>query len=138
MNSDRACPSKSYLSSFRPSSSADSVAAVPKKMKTQPWERQVSALPKAIRFTVNGSIFALGDFINALVSFLLVAVTVYFFVIVPVNAITTEGSKLIYRVFADRPRDLENAFSSLDDSQKEEALARSGSQTNSTVVGPLT
>jgi large conductance mechanosensitive channel len=73
----------------------------------------------AIKFTVNGSIFAIGDFINALVSFLLVAVTIYFFVIVPVNAITTEGSKLIRRVFADHPRVLEDAFSSLDDSEKE-------------------
>ena len=73
----------------------------------------------AIRFTVNGSIFALGDFINALVSFLLIAVTVYFLVIVPVNAITTEGSKLFRRVFTDHPHELEDAFSYLDDSEKE-------------------
>ncbi len=32
----------------------------------------------AIRFTVHGSVFLLGDFLNALVSFLLVAVVVYF------------------------------------------------------------
>jgi large conductance mechanosensitive channel len=38
----------------------------------------------AIRFTVHGSVFALGDFINALVSFLLVAVVVYFFVVLPI------------------------------------------------------
>jgi large conductance mechanosensitive channel len=41
----------------------------------------------AIKFTVNGSLFALGDFINALVSFLLVAAAVYFFVVTPVNAL---------------------------------------------------
>lgn len=41
----------------------------------------------AISFTVNGSVFALGDFINALVSFLLVAAAVYFFVVIPVNAL---------------------------------------------------
>jgi hypothetical protein len=40
---------------------------------------------------VNGSVFALGDFINALVSFLLVAIVVYFFVILPINVLTTEG-----------------------------------------------
>jgi large conductance mechanosensitive channel len=73
----------------------------------------------AIRFTVNGSVFALGDFINALVSFLLVAVVVYFFVIVPINALTTEGSKLFDRVFAGRARGMEDALSSLDDSEKE-------------------
>ncbi|MBA3912727.1 MAG: large conductance mechanosensitive channel protein MscL [Acidobacteriales bacterium] len=41
----------------------------------------------AIVFTVNGSIFAVGDFINALISFLLVAMAVYFFVVTPVNAL---------------------------------------------------
>src|SRR4030095_10467647 len=40
----------------------------------------------AIAFEVNGSKFLIGDFINALVSFLLIAAAVYFFVIVPVNA----------------------------------------------------
>ena len=43
----------------------------------------------AIGFTVNGSVFALGDFVNALLSFLLVAAAVYFFVMVPVNALIT-------------------------------------------------
>ena len=68
---------------------------------------------------MNGSVFALGDFINALVSFLLLAVVVYFLVIVPVNALTAEGSKLIHKVFADHARGLEDALSSLDDSEKE-------------------
>ena len=35
--------------------------------------------------TVNGSRFLIGDFINALVSFLILAVVVYFFVVMPVN-----------------------------------------------------
>jgi large conductance mechanosensitive channel len=73
----------------------------------------------AIRFTVHGSLFAFGDFINALVSFLLVAVVVYFFVIVPINAVTAEGSKLIRKVFADHARGMEDALSCLDDSEKE-------------------
>jgi len=54
----------------------------------------------AIRFTLNGSVFALGDFINAMVSFFLVATAVYFFVVLPVNALTTGGSKLIHKVLA--------------------------------------
>ncbi|HUJ26669.1 MAG TPA: large conductance mechanosensitive channel protein MscL [Myxococcales bacterium] len=41
----------------------------------------------ALHFTVNGSVFLLGDFVNALVSFVLVAAAVYFFVVVPVNAL---------------------------------------------------
>jgi large conductance mechanosensitive channel len=41
----------------------------------------------AIAFTVNSSKFLIGDFINALVSFLLVAAAVYFFVVLPVNAL---------------------------------------------------
>ena len=40
----------------------------------------------AISFEINGSKFLIGDFVNALVSFLLIGAAVYFFVIVPVNA----------------------------------------------------
>jgi large conductance mechanosensitive channel len=40
-----------------------------------------------IFFDVNGSRFLIGDFINALVSFLLIAAAVYFFVVLPVNTV---------------------------------------------------
>lgn len=36
-------------------------------------------------FTIHGSQFLYGDFINALVSFLIVSATIYFFVVAPVN-----------------------------------------------------
>src|SRR5438093_4249543 len=39
----------------------------------------------AIGFTINGSSFAIGDFINAAISFMLIAAAVYFFVVTPVN-----------------------------------------------------
>lgn len=41
----------------------------------------------AIIFEVNGSKFLIGDFINAIVSFLLISAAVYFFVVLPVNAL---------------------------------------------------
>jgi len=41
----------------------------------------------AIAFAVNGSKFALGDFLNALVSFVLIAIAVYFFVVLPMNTL---------------------------------------------------
>jgi large conductance mechanosensitive channel len=41
----------------------------------------------ALAFTVNGSRFPIGDFINAVVAFLLIAAAIYFLVIVPVNAL---------------------------------------------------
>ena len=41
----------------------------------------------SLAFTINGSRFAYGDFINALISFLIVAAVVFFFVIKPVNAL---------------------------------------------------
>jgi large conductance mechanosensitive channel len=41
----------------------------------------------ALGFEINGTKFPIGDFINALISFLLVAAAVYFFVVVPVNAL---------------------------------------------------
>ena len=47
----------------------------------------------AITLTINGSVFALGDFINAAISFLLVAVAVYFFVVTPVNALVARMRK---------------------------------------------
>jgi large conductance mechanosensitive channel len=41
----------------------------------------------AIAFEINASKFLVGDFINALVSFLLVGAAVYFFVMLPMNAL---------------------------------------------------
>jgi large conductance mechanosensitive channel len=38
-------------------------------------------------FTINGSRFAYGDFLNALLSFLIIAAVVFFLVIKPVNAL---------------------------------------------------
>jgi large conductance mechanosensitive channel len=47
----------------------------------------------AIHFTINASLFPLGDFINAAVSFLLVAAAVYFFVVTPLNALVARMRK---------------------------------------------
>ena len=41
----------------------------------------------AIQFQINGSKFLLGEFINAIVSFLLIGAAVYFFVVLPMNAL---------------------------------------------------
>jgi large conductance mechanosensitive channel len=41
----------------------------------------------AIEFTINGSKFPVGDFVNALVSFILIAAAVYIFVVLPMNAL---------------------------------------------------
>jgi large conductance mechanosensitive channel len=41
----------------------------------------------ALSFTINGSQFHYGDFLNTLIAFLSVAAAVYFFVVVPVNAL---------------------------------------------------
>src|SRR5262252_10564416 len=40
----------------------------------------------AIAFEINGSKFLIGDFINALLSFVLIAAAVYFFIVLPVYA----------------------------------------------------
>lgn len=40
----------------------------------------------ALQFTVNGSRFLIGDFINAAVAFVMVAAAIYFFVVAPMNA----------------------------------------------------
>jgi large conductance mechanosensitive channel len=41
----------------------------------------------AIAFTVNNSKFMIGEFINAVVSFILIAAAVYFFIVLPVNKV---------------------------------------------------
>jgi large conductance mechanosensitive channel len=41
----------------------------------------------AIQFTVNGSKFLIGDFINAVVAFVLVAAAIYFFIVAPMNMV---------------------------------------------------
>ena len=38
-----------------------------------------------LKFTVRTTMFPVGDFINAVIAFLLIAAAVYFFVVVPVN-----------------------------------------------------
>ncbi len=40
-----------------------------------------------LAFTINGSHFGYGEFINALISFLIVAAVLFFFVVRPVNAL---------------------------------------------------
>ncbi len=47
----------------------------------------------AISFTINNSVFLLGDFINAAISFILVAAAVYFFVVTPVNMLVARMRK---------------------------------------------
>jgi large conductance mechanosensitive channel len=47
----------------------------------------------AITFTIHGSVFNVGDFINAAISFILVAAAVYFFVVTPVNLLVARMRK---------------------------------------------
>ncbi|HLX02612.1 MAG TPA: large conductance mechanosensitive channel protein MscL [Trinickia sp.] len=47
----------------------------------------------AINFTINGSRFAIGDFINATIAFLLIALAVFFFVVKPVNYLVSRARK---------------------------------------------
>jgi large conductance mechanosensitive channel len=47
----------------------------------------------ALQFTINGSRFPIGDFVNAIVSFVLVAAAVYYFVVLPVNALVSRARK---------------------------------------------
>lgn len=47
----------------------------------------------AINFTVNNSTFAIGDFINAVIAFLLIALAVFYFVVKPVNYLMSRARK---------------------------------------------
>jgi large conductance mechanosensitive channel len=46
-----------------------------------------------ISYTIRGTVFPVGEFITALVSFLLIAAAVYFFVVTPINALIARTRK---------------------------------------------
>jgi large conductance mechanosensitive channel len=47
----------------------------------------------ALVFSVHGANFPIGEFINALISFVLIAAAVYFFVVTPINALVARMRK---------------------------------------------
>jgi large conductance mechanosensitive channel len=47
----------------------------------------------AIQFTVNNSKFLVGDFVNAGVSFVIIAAAVYYLVVLPINALVSRARK---------------------------------------------
>jgi large conductance mechanosensitive channel len=70
------------------------VAALVKGLIT-PLIAAIAKVPdfSMLTFTLNGSQFMYGEFINALVSFLLVAATVFFIIIKPMNLLIERASK---------------------------------------------
>ena len=58
----------------------------------------ISAIAKVpdfsgLLFTINGSKFMYGHFLNALISFILVAMTIFFFVVKPINLLVSRSHK---------------------------------------------
>ena len=47
----------------------------------------------ALNFTINGSQFTYGHFLNAVISFVIVALVVFFFIVMPVNALIARSRK---------------------------------------------
>ncbi len=47
----------------------------------------------ALYFEINGSKFTYGNFINAVISFLLIAAAVFYFVVTPINALIARSRK---------------------------------------------
>ncbi len=46
-----------------------------------------------LTFTINGSNFLYGEFLNALISFVLIAAAVYYFVVLPINSLVARYRK---------------------------------------------
>jgi large conductance mechanosensitive channel len=65
------------------------VTALVKDLMT-PFIAAIVAKPdfSKLSFTIHGSQFLYGDFINNLISFLILAITIYFFIVVPINKLT--------------------------------------------------
>jgi large conductance mechanosensitive channel len=58
----------------------------------------ISAIFKApdfsgLKFVINGSNFMYGNFLNALIAFVIVATSVYFFVVIPINTLISRRKK---------------------------------------------
>ena len=49
----------------------------------------------ALKFTINGSTFAYGDFINNLITFVSIAAVVFFLIVAPLNALMRAGPRRI-------------------------------------------
>jgi len=64
------------------------VNAIVKDLLT-PFIGAIAKVPdfSGLKFTINGSQFLYGDFLNVFISFVIVAATVYFFVVLPVNTL---------------------------------------------------
>lgn len=46
-----------------------------------------------LAYTVNGGVFKVGDFLNALISFLITAAAVFFFVVKPINLLVSRAHR---------------------------------------------
>lgn len=46
-----------------------------------------------VGFTIHGSHFAIGDFLNALISFVIIAAGVFFFIVTPINALVSRSKR---------------------------------------------
>ncbi len=70
------------------------VAALVKDLLT-PFIAAIVGKPDFSRLTfeINGSRFLYGEFINAVVAFVLVGAAIYFFVVLPVNALVTRSRR---------------------------------------------
>jgi large conductance mechanosensitive channel len=70
------------------------VAAFTKDLLT-PLIAAVAGKPdfSAIQFSLNGSKFLVGDFVNAVVSFVIVAAVVYYLVVLPINALVSRARR---------------------------------------------
>ena len=57
----------------------------------------------SLTFTINGSTFRYGDFLNALIAFLSIAAAVFFFVVLPVNALMARRASRRIRTTKECP-----------------------------------
>jgi len=77
----------------------------------------------ALSFTLNGSNFRYGLFVNALIAFLILAAVVYFFVVVPINHLMER-----YKPTADEPtpvKDCPECLSSIPEGARKCAFCAS-------------
>jgi len=68
----------------------------------------------SLTFTINGSVFRYGDFLNALIAFVTVAAAIFFFVVKPVDALTTRRRRPEEEAVSDEERRHQEILAALE------------------------
>jgi large conductance mechanosensitive channel len=90
-----------------------------------------------LKFTVNGSTFRYGHFINAVISFVIIAAAIYFLVVLPLNKLAERRARQLAATNGETPAPVEKAEDVLLLEQIRDLLASQNGGTAATATAPV-